>query len=194
MKKKYIVFAILFALSLAADQGTKIWARGDLKNRPFCGPHVGAEVKCRPITVIKGYFDITYSENEGSAFGLFRGTTGARWILFGVGILALGVVLNSLRTIKDDQLRIAGELGLLAGGAMGNIIDRVLFGKVTDFILWKLQTHEWPVFNVADAALVVGVIALVIDMREKKDEKDEKDAKDAKKDEEPAPKSKKRKK
>jgi signal peptidase II len=158
MKKKYTVFGVLFVLSLAADQVTKIWARQSLKPR------------LDSITVIPNYFDFRYSENPGSAFGLFRDMPGARYLLFAIGIVALGVVLSFLRRIKPDQLRVAGELGLLAGGALGNIIDRVRFGRVTDFILWHVHSHEWPVFNVADAALVVGVIALLFDLREEKPE------------------------
>jgi signal peptidase II len=60
---------------------------------------------------------------------------------------------------------LGAELGLLAGGALGNIVDRIAFGKVTDFVVWKIGTHEWPTFNIADAALVVGVIGLLFDMR-----------------------------
>jgi signal peptidase II len=156
MKKKYTVFGLLLALSLAADQATKIWARISLKPR------------FDSITVIPNYFDFRYSENPGSAFGLFRDMPGARYLLFVIGIVALGVVLSFLRRIKPEQLRVAGELGLLAGGALGNIIDRMLYGRVTDFILWHVHSHEWPVFNVADAALVVGVIGLLFDLREEK--------------------------
>src|SRR4029450_6959941 len=54
---------------------------------------------------------------------------------------------------------------LLAGGALGNIIDRALYSKVTDFIVWKVGSHEWPTFNVADAALVVGIAGLLIDLK-----------------------------
>lgn len=151
MKKKYWVFLILFLFSLGADQATKVWARRALKP--------SHEV----VTVIPNYFDLRYSENEGSAFGLFRGMPGARYLLFAVGVVALVVVVSFLRKAGPEQTRVAGELGLLAGGAVGNIIDRVWFGRVTDFILWKVHTHEWPVFNVADAALVVGVIALLFD-------------------------------
>ena len=60
-------------------------------------------------------------------------------------------------------LRVAAELGLIVGGALGNAIDRVAFGRVTDFVVWKLGTHEWDTFNVADAALVVGIIGLFLD-------------------------------
>src|SRR4051794_14367663 len=120
-KRKYTVFAIVFALSLLADQVTKIWARASLK--PLAAG----------IVVVENYFDFQYSENPGSAFGLFRGMEHARYFLFAVGLVALGVIFTFLRRTRPDRPRIAAELGLLAGGAVGNIIDRVSFGRVTDF-------------------------------------------------------------
>lgn len=151
--RKYGLFGAVFALSLLADQLTKVWARASLA--PL---H-------RPIVIIDGYFDLRYSENPGSAFGLFRDFEYARYLLFVVGIVALVVIGLILWRMRPDKLRIAAELGLLAGGAVGNIIDRVRFGRVTDFILWKIHEHEWPVFNIADAALVVGVLALLVEPR-----------------------------
>jgi signal peptidase II len=151
-KRKYGVFGIVFALSLGADQLTKMWARASLRGSG-------------PRTVIEGFFDLRYSENTGSAFGLFRGLSYAPYLLFAIGAAALVVIFAFLRKSPPDKLRIAAELGLLAGGAVGNIIDRAVFGRVTDFIVWKVHTHEWPTFNVADAALVVGVLALLLDSR-----------------------------
>jgi signal peptidase II len=154
MSGKYKVFILAFVLSLGLDQATKVWARQDLRPK-----------YPEAVQVVPGYWDFRYSENPGSAFGLFRGIPGARYILFFVGIGALGVVGAYLRKADPAQLRLAGELGLLAGGALGNIIDRVAFGRVTDFVVWKVGAHEWPTFNVADAALVVGVVGLLFDMR-----------------------------
>jgi len=156
MATKYKAFLIAFVLSLGADQASKVWARASLKP-------IYPEV----MTVISGYFDLRYSENPGSAFGLFRGIPGARYLLFVVGIAALFVVWNYLRKAPDDARRLAAELGLLAGGALGNIVDRIAFGRVTDFVVWKVGIHEWPTFNIADAALVVGVLGLLFDLRDK---------------------------
>ena len=78
---------------------------------------------------------------------------------------------------RDEQRRLMIGLGLVGGGAIGNVIDRVAFGKVTDFVVWKWHTHEWPTFNVADAALCVGVGLLFLDLgRQAKDEKAKKAA------------------
>jgi lipoprotein signal peptidase len=154
MATKYKVFILAFVLSLAVDQATKVWARAELRPKY---PEV--------VTVIPGFWDMRYSENPGSAFGLFRGLPGARYLLFVIGIGALVVVGSYLRKADPGARRLSAELGLLAGGALGNIVDRVAFGRVTDFVVWKVGTHEWPTFNVADAALVVGVVGLLFDMK-----------------------------
>jgi signal peptidase II len=153
MATKYKLFLLAFVLSLGLDQATKIWARKDLRPRY---PEV--------VTVITGYFELRYSENTGSAFGLFRNIPYARYFLLIVGVGALFIVGSTLKKADPARWRLAAELGLLAGGALGNIIDRVTFNKVTDFIVWRVGTHEWPTFNIADAALVVGVIGLVFDL------------------------------
>jgi signal peptidase II len=154
MAAKYRWFVIVFVLSLALDQGSKIWARQAL--RP-----IYPAVK----TVVPGFFEMRYSENPGSAFGLFRGMPGARYLLFVVGIGALIIVATYLRKAAPGARRLGAELGMLAGGALGNVIDRIFYGRVTDFIVWRVGAHEWPTFNIADAALVVGVIGLLFDMR-----------------------------
>lgn len=154
MAAKYKAFIIAILLSLALDQGSKIWARHSLKPKY---PDV--------VTVIPGYFELRYSENTGSAFGLFRSLPYARFLFFAVGMGALWVVSSYLRRAKPEQRRLGVELGLLAGGAIGNIIDRAAFSKVTDFVVWKVGAHEWPTFNIADAALVLGVIGLLFDLR-----------------------------
>ncbi len=151
---KYRWFAIVFALSVALDQASKVWAR-----------HVLRPIYPAVKTVIPGFWDLRYSENPGSAFGLFRGVPGARDLLFVVGIGALVIVATSLRKAAPGARRLGAELGLLAGGALGNVIDRILYGRVTDFVVWHIGAHEWPTFNIADAALVVGVFGLLFDMR-----------------------------
>lgn len=155
MTPKVRWFILAFVLALGLDQGTKIWARSSLKPR-----------YPESVTVISGFFEMRYSENTGSAFGLLRGMPGARYVFFVVGALALVVVGTYLKRAQPTERRLAAELGLLAGGAIGNIIDRAAFSKVTDFIVWKAAGHEWPTFNIADAALVIGIIGLLFDLRQ----------------------------
>ncbi len=168
-RRKYGLFLVAFVIALGADQASKMWARAEL--RPRCRVLEPLPYACPPREVIPGWFDLRYSENPGSAFGLFRDLPLGRWLLLVVGIGALVVVYRLLRKLAPDQLRVAMELGLLAGGALGNIVDRLTRSVVTDFVVWKFHGHtifgmtEWPTFNIADAALVVGVLALFFDMK-----------------------------
>jgi signal peptidase II len=165
MKAKYLCFVLLFLLSFGLDQGTKIWARRTLKPQGYPVYHRNTLIPVK--TVIKGFWEFRYSENPGSAFGLFRNMDGARTLLFAVGLVCLIVIGLWLYRVPSNALWLSGKLGLLAGGAVGNIFDRIRFGRVTDFILWQVTTsngvHQWPTFNIADAALVIGVISILID-------------------------------
>jgi signal peptidase II len=159
--KWFTAFAVL---TLVADQLSKLWARHGL---PVDGRGIG-----KPVAVITNFFDWRLSYNTGSAFGLFSSVTGARIFLTVVGVVALGAITWMVHKARDEQRRLMIGLGLVGGGAIGNVIDRVAFGKVTDFVVWKWHTHEWPTFNVADAALCVGVGLLFLDLgRQAKDEK-----------------------
>jgi signal peptidase II len=95
-----------------------------------------------------------------------------RVLLSIVGVAAVIGMVYMLRKSRADQRILHWALGLVAGGAVGNLIDRIVHGMVTDFILWKYKTHEWPVFNIADVVLVVGVGLMFIDIqKENKREK-----------------------
>jgi len=178
-RKKWILFSVVTFLSLAADQATKIWSRATLPTQPAnCDvPYDLMTHKCMGVAkpVIDGYWDWRLSQNPGSAFGLFAGTSFARVVLSLVGIAAVIGMFYMLRKARNDQKILHWALALVAGGAIGNLVDRVYFGQVTDFILWHYGTHEWPVFNVADVVLVVGVGLMFIDIQ--KENKREKSAK-----------------
>ena len=167
--KWFVAFAVV---TLVLDQVTKLWARHGLP--------VNSRGYGEPVAVIKNFFDWRLSYNTGSAFGLFSSVTGARIFLTIVGVIALGAILWMVHKGKNDQRRLMVGLGLVGGGAIGNVIDRVAFGKVTDFVVWKWYTHEWPTFNVADAALCVGVGLLFLDLgKQAKEEKAKQDAEKA---------------
>ena len=192
-RKKWILFVIVAVLSLAADQATKIWARSSL---PVTGHGTGAQLdtgghQClvpddivnrvcggKAVPIVDGYWDWRLSMNPGSAFGLFSNNQGvARVLLSLVGIVAVIGMLFMLRKARTDQRILHWALALVAGGAVGNLIDRIYYGVVTDFILWHYKEHEWPVFNVADIVLVVGVGLMFIDIqKENKREKAKKRA------------------
>jgi signal peptidase II len=114
--------------------------------------------------VVDGFFNLRYSENTGVAFGMAQSLPGGRILLTLIALGAFVLVLYYLRKSEDHHLRMHAALGLVGGGAIGNLTDRILYGKVTDFIVWHYKGHEWPAFNIADAALVVGVGLMALDM------------------------------
>jgi len=172
---KWRIFWVISILSLIADQATKIWARavlpvaghGTLANGVCAIPDDIASRRCGGVAVdfISGFWEWRLSMNPGSAFGLFSSQTGARIGLSVVGIAAVFGMLWMLRKARADQRILHWALALVAGGAVGNLIDRIYYGVVTDFVLWKYETHEWPVFNVADIVLVIGVGLMFIDIQ-----------------------------
>ena len=173
-RAKWWLFAIVAVVSLLADQGTKIWARAELPVAPIHGGGYVCQVpedivsrKCvgTAVSVVDDYWDWRLSMNPGSAFGLFSSQGFARVMLSVVGIAAVLGMLWMLRKARHDQKILHWALALVAGGAVGNLIDRIYYGVVTDFVLWRYHTKEWPVFNVADVVLVVGVGLMFIDIQ-----------------------------
>ena len=161
MPRRYKVFLVVSLVIVLLDQLTKIWARAALEKHGFRG-----------YEVVAGYWDMRLSYNTGVAFGLFAKVGGARIILSIVGLAACVVIVGLLRKLQDAMRWMTLALGLVAGGAVGNLIDRILFGKVTDFVVWKVGSHEWPAFNIADSALCVGVAILLLDIgKEQKKQK-----------------------
>lgn len=153
VKRKYVIFGVLSVINLVLDQWTKILAREYL--RPLGRQHK---------VVIDGFFDLRFSENPGVAFGMFQNLPAGKWILTIVALLALVMVFVYLKKTDDSHTRLHIALGMIGGGAVGNLIDRIYLGKVTDFIVWRYHQHEWPAFNIADAALVVGVALMMVDI------------------------------
>jgi signal peptidase II len=108
------------------------------------------------VEVIPGFFNIVHWRNPGAAFGLFKEGGMVRTLLLaGVSFLALVIIGLLLRHAKDTITRVA--LSLIAGGAVGNLIDRLRFGEVIDFFDFYVGRYHWPAFNVADSAITVGV-------------------------------------
>ncbi|HWU89418.1 MAG TPA: signal peptidase II [Kofleriaceae bacterium] len=178
---KWGLFAVVAVVSLVVDQVTKIWARASLPVYPAnCSITELQPRDCQgvPVAFLDSFWHWRLSMNPGSAFGMFSSQGGARVFLSIVGILAVIGMLWMLRKSRPDQKVLHWALALVAGGAVGNLIDRMYFGVVTDFILWHLGDfkghaasglgrweHEWPVFNVADIVLVVGVGLMFIDIQ-----------------------------
>lgn len=111
---------------------------------------------------LTGFLNLVMTWNTGVSFGLLRsdGALG-RWLLIAVALAILAGVLYWLT--RTRRRRPAAGLGLIAGGALGNVADRLLWGAVADFFDFHLGDLHWPAFNVADSAIVVGVAVLVLD-------------------------------
>jgi len=116
--------------------------------------------------VIPGFFDIVRSQNSGVAFGIFNDST-SEWrttLLVIASVAAVAVVSVMLwRSRNLDRLTLFG-LSLILGGAAGNVFDRIVWGKVTDFLLLYVRDYQWPAFNMADSAIVIGSGLLMLDM------------------------------
>ena len=150
--RKYLLFSIVAAISLALDQWTKVLARTHLKPRGSFNPKV----------VVEGFFDLRYAENPGVAFSMLQNMPGGVLSLVAMAAFVL-VVLHLRKHVPVEATTQHVALGMVGGGALGNLLDRLIYGKVTDFIVWKYHQKEWPAFNIADAALCVGVVLIAID-------------------------------
>ena len=141
MKRSPALLVSVALIGVALDQWTKAWATRTLAFR-------------EPLPVLGDLVTLTYTRNSGIAFGMFQGRMFPFYI-FSV-IAALAVFWMWTRHPQMDRVR-EWSLALILGGAVGNLIDRVRFGEVTDFILLAWQGHEFPVFNVADVCVTFGV-------------------------------------
>ena len=141
-----VIFVAILASTTGFDFGTKEWARSELTVH-------------EPRPVIEGFWDWELAFNDGAAFSSFRGSQVLLSLIALGALVMLGVMAH--RTRPEQHLRRIA-LAMIAGGALGNLIDRVRDGAVTDFVRWKAGGQSWPIFNVADAALLIGVAILLI--------------------------------
>lgn len=111
------------------------------------------------VSVIPGFFDITHVHNPGGAFGfLARASSNVRTIMFlVVSLLAVGLILWFFIKTPATHRWLAGGFALILGGAAGNLIDRIRFGKVIDFLDVYVGNLHWPAFNIADSAITIGI-------------------------------------
>ena len=116
------------------------------------------------IPVIKGFFNFTYIRNPGAAFGIFATTNSAFRLIFFVGtsIFALGLLGTIFYRLHPADLWGQLTVSSIFGGAIGNLIDRLRYGEVIDFLDFQVNGYHWPAFNVADSAISVGVVSLLI--------------------------------
>ena len=146
MKRKYWVLLIVCLLVLSMDQYTKWRVQRDF---PL---HYRTEV-------IHGFFNLTHVRNTGGAFGILGGQRGGVGTAFfvGISIIAIGALLFLLRKIGDEEKTLALSFSLVLAGAVGNLIDRLVYGEVIDFLEFYHASFYWPAFNIADSAICIGI-------------------------------------
>jgi len=151
--KRYTLATIWAAATVVIDQVTKLAVHNTMQ--PWTGE-----------PVIPGFFNLVHVLNKGAAWG-FLDDESIDWqrpMFIAVSLAAVAVIGWMLRTVDDrDKWMIAG-LGMIAGGAVGNAIDRTWLGFVIDFLDFYVGAHHWPAFNVADSALTVGAGCIIISM------------------------------
>jgi signal peptidase II len=140
--------AIAFAV-IVADHLTKWW--------------VSSTLDFQQVLPVLPFFSLVRVHNSGAAFSFLADASGwQRWFFIGVGILATVIIVRLLKK-HGDEPRLAFPLALVLGGALGNVIDRVVLGHVVDFLYFHYRSFAWPAFNVADSAISVGAVLLIWD-------------------------------
>lgn len=143
----------LSLLVFVVDQVSKFWFDNNLS-------------MYQQIVIIPDYFSWTLAYNTGAAFSFLADAAGwQRWFFAAIAVVVSGVLVVWLKRLKPGETWLAVALALVLGGALGNLVDRVVFGHVVDFILlhWHQQWY-FPAFNVADMAITGGAILLALDM------------------------------
>ena len=157
-----LAYLLISLAVLSADQLTKVLAHAFLRGRG-------------PLEIIPGFFDLDYSRNAGGLFGYFGDWPGPWRVVLLIVLPMLAILLVSwmLLRAEDEDRRTLTGLGLILGGAVGNLIDRLIRGEVVDFldayVAWPrladwlvatFGTAHWPTFNVADSSIVTGAALL----------------------------------
>lgn len=148
---------LLSAIIVLLDQGTKFAAEKYL-------------VFQQPVMVIKRFFNFYLDYNRGAAFNFLSNQPG--WQMWFFGLVALGISAGIvIYLLKHPTLSFFSSLGLalILGGALGNLIDRMRYQHVIDFISWHINNYYWPTFNIADSAVCIGVVVLLLTLGKGKD-------------------------
>ncbi len=165
MPTKYKILLIVTTTIVALDQSIKHWVRDRI---PVGG---------RPIEILPGLFQIVHAENRGAAWGLLRNFEHRLPLLLTATVLAFVLIAWYLHKMTKGQEVLALAMSLILGGAIGNFIDRVIYHSVTDYLDFYIsyqpvkawlrsvfRSNHWPSFNLADVAIVAGLLLVMFDM------------------------------
>ncbi len=154
MSPKLRVFLITFCVSLPLDLISKLIIDQNL-------------TYADRIPVIEGFFYLTHVRNAGAAFGMFADADPVlrRIFFIGISVVAIGIILSFFRQLAPGDRLSSLALGLILGGAVGNLTDRIARDEVVDFLHFRLWGgYSWPDFNLADSFIVVGVAILILEL------------------------------
>lgn len=147
--KRYVLFALTAGISLLLDQLSKSYIDSSFS-------------LYESVTVLENFFNITYVRNPGAAFGLLSDNAIRLPFFISVSVLASIGILWYLRRVDMTDRWQHFALGLIFSGAVGNLIDRVRLGEVIDFLDAHWYQYHWPAFNIADSAICVGVVIMLL--------------------------------
>ncbi|HET8819410.1 MAG TPA: signal peptidase II [Xanthomonadaceae bacterium] len=149
-KPNALAWLALSAVVLVLDQWSKHWVLTSLP-------------EYQAIPVIEGFWNWYRTYNTGAAFSFLADAGGwQHWFFVVLAAVICGVLVFWMARTPRDDWRTAMPFALVIGGAIGNVIDRLRFGHVVDFIQWHWQEHYWPAFNIADSAIVAGAIGIAL--------------------------------
>lgn len=151
MSSRYSLLAVVSLSIVVLDQVTKAYILHTMR-------------LYESIPIIPGYFNLTYIRNPGAAFGILATSSGAfRLVFFFItSVFALGLLGTIFYRLHPQDIWGQVTVSSIFGGAIGNLLDRVRYGEVIDFLDFSIKGYHWPAFNVADSAISVGVISLLI--------------------------------
>lgn len=161
MRNRYTIITVVMAAVVAFDQLTKAWV-------------LAAIPQYTEIPIINGLFSLVHVRNRGAAFGFLNrhDISWQFWLFLAATLIAAGVVFMLAKHAKAREYAFFTSLGLILGGAVGNLIDRVRFREVVDFLDFYYGGYHWPAFNVADIAICCGAfLALILSWRSAHEEK-----------------------
>ena len=151
LKQKYVCVGSIITAVLILDQFTKYLVVTYI--RMF-----------DTISIVPGFFNLTHVRNRGAAFGIFSSFPGFVRSVFFVLVTLIAVAVIAVVIKKTVDRVQVWAFSLIAGGALGNLIDRIRYNEVVDFIDWYIRSYHWPSFNIADSAISIGVGLLIVDM------------------------------
>ena len=142
MERKYNVFFSTALIIILIDQLSKFFVRTNFQ-------------LSQPIPIINNIFHLTYIQNTGAGFGILKGQA---LLLIFISVAVIGIILYNFDKIKNKETLLQVLVGFVLGGTIGNLIDRLAYGHVIDFLDFRI----WPIFNFADSFVTIGVIGLII--------------------------------